>query len=80
MPDLQKGKLPSAYDRRMLFDVPAQEELSGPLLMCTRPACVDSRYNLTPCGLPTSSLTGGGGVQLPGGCGQLDHLLKRVGR
>ena len=32
MPDLQKGKLPLAYDRRMLFDVPAQEELSGPLL------------------------------------------------
>ena len=32
MPNLQKGKLPSAYDRRMLFDIPAQEELSGPLL------------------------------------------------
>ena len=35
MPDLQAGKLPSAYDRRMLFDVPSQEELvaaGGPLL------------------------------------------------
>ena len=37
-------------------------------------------YNPTPCGLPSPSLTGGGGVELPGGCGQLDNLFQRVGR
>ena len=47
-------------------------------LICTVQLTSTHALKLTPCGLPTSSLAGGGGVQLPGGSGQLNNPFERI--